>query len=52
MIGEHENTSRRPRVHGAPRNRWAMGRAFAYQVAMATCVLLILICEKGKGQAL
>ena len=44
MIGKHENTSRRPPVHGVPRNNWAMGRGLAYAVAMATCVFLIGIC--------
>jgi hypothetical protein len=33
MIGEHENTSRRLRVHGVPRNRWAIVAAIAHRAA-------------------
>jgi hypothetical protein len=33
MIGEHENTSRRLRVHGVPRNRWAIVAAIVHRAA-------------------
>jgi hypothetical protein len=42
LLGEHGHSDRRQDSPGAPELRYARGRGFAYQVAMATCLVLII----------
>ncbi len=43
-MGEHEHSDRRQDSPGVAEHRYARGRSFWYQVAMAICLLLIGWC--------
>ncbi len=43
-MGEHGRSDRRQDSPGVAQHRYARGRGFAYQIAMATCLVLIGLC--------
>jgi hypothetical protein len=52
MTGENENADRGRNLRGVPKHQAARGRALAYQLAMAICLVLAGLCLAGVGLGL